>query len=172
MNTELFPVWTGGNVCFFLMFDCKMKKGSSTNISSLCHIMYLDHLTDPGSVCCNTNNQAGSESAQYHITINKQAVDILTFSPTFPIMHLDTSATSFNLSSTWGQFVLDETERDERGAKPEAKGVPKSPPKRGLITSTRRRRRRHGRHQMANICILIDLVSSLLLSSLHVFRDH
>lgn len=74
---------------------------------------------------------------------------------------------------TWGQFVLDETERDERGAKPEAKGVPKSPPKRGLITSTRRRRRRrHGRHQMANICILIDLVSSLLLSSLHVFRDH
>lgn len=76
---------------------------------------------------------------------------------------------------TWGQFVLDETERDERGAKPEAKGVSKSPPKRGLITSTRRRHRhrhRHGRYQMANICILIDLVSSLLLSSLHVFRDH
>lgn len=40
----------------------------------------------------------------------------------------------------------------------------------GLITSTHRHRRSFRR--MANICILIDSVSSLLLLSLHVFQDH
>lgn len=71
-------------------------------------------------------------------------------------------------------ICFERAESDECEAQRETEAVPASKKKIdkkwGLITSTHRHRRSFRR--MANICILIDSVSSLLLLSLHVFQDH
>lgn len=177
MNTEL---WTSawfhcflselavrrGNVCFFLslMFDCKMKKGSSTIISSLCHVciwiiwqilvqfvvtriirLVLNQLN---TILLLINRQqiiwlsalhfpqcTWTIFQPPHLCMSKFVFMFLCFD--IILFHWPHLKFIFNFSVraplfTWGQFVLDETERDERGAKPEAKGVPEKPPKKRL----------------------------------------